>query len=141
MTERRPDHGHYIHAVATTFRDSGFDVASVGGHDWEPRGGHIRLWPQDNWDDYRHDADVLWDERDGWRCRRGGITEDLSVANLASPAVVVSAVGYLLGFAAQLPPGVVFRSVQAQFGTPGFDAELGSYGPATGPHDHEGDDT
>ncbi len=127
----RPDHAHYLHAVARAFGDAGFDVASVGGHDRAPRGGHIVLKPQDNWDDYRHDADVLWDEQGGWRLRHGGITDDLPVANLAAPAVVVSAAGYLLGFAAQLPAGACYRNVQVQAGTHGFDEELVSYAPRT----------
>lgn len=124
----RPDHAPYVHAVARALDDAGFDVQSVGGHDWSPRGGHILLGAQDSWDACRHDdADVLWDERDGWRCRWGGLTYDLHVSNLATPARVVMAVGHLLGPTPQLSGVVDLRDVRAEFGTPEFDATLAAY--------------
>lgn len=122
------DHAPYIHTVARVLTEAGFHVLSVGGHDWQPRGGHIELGAQDGWDDYRYEtADVRWDEPNGWSCLWGGITHELSVPLLASPATVAIALGHLLG----PTPGRLdfdrFASVRAEAGTAEFDAALAAY--------------
>lgn len=126
----RPDHAHYLHAVADALKAAGFSILSSGGHDWTPRGGHILLEAQDGWDDYRYaDADVRWNERDGWTCMWGGITHELNAAVLASPACVVMAVGHLLGPTPQLPGDADWTSPRVTVGTAGFDAALAAYVP------------
>ncbi len=120
------DHAHYIHAVATHLDKAGFYVLSVGGHDWSPRGGRITLGCQDGWDRYDWgDADVLWDERDGWRIR-WGMTEDLCPM-LATPGRVAVAVGLHVGQVARYVDGETFDRVRAEPGTPEFDAALAAY--------------
>ncbi len=120
------DHAPYIHAVADHLDKAGFFTLSVR---WEPQGGHIELGCQDGWDHYdRGDADVLWDVRDGWRIRWGGLTDDLCVPMLAPPWVVALAVGDHVGQAAQI--GDVDGTYQGQItkpGTPEFDAALAAY--------------
>lgn len=127
----RPDHAHYVHAVARTLDEAGFWVKSVGGHDWQPRGGHILLGCQDGWDRYdQGDADVLWDEQDGWRTKWGGLTEDLSVPILAAPWVVAMSVGDHVGQTAQVGEFVGdYPTPVVAAGTPEFDAALAAYVP------------
>lgn len=121
------DHAPYIHAVARHLTAAGFYVLSVGGHDWSPRGGHILLGAQDGWDDYdRGDADVRWDEANGWSIR-WGMTEELSVPLLATPAVVAMGVGLHVGQVALPVDGETFDSVRAKLGKPEFDAALAAY--------------
>ncbi len=127
----RPDHAHYIHAVARTLDQAGFWIKSVGGHDWTPRGGHILLGCQDGWDDYRHDtADVRWDEEDGWRILWGGLTYDLGIPMLAPPWQVAVAVGEHVGQSAHVTGHEgVYPSPTAAPGTAEFDAALAAYVP------------
>jgi hypothetical protein len=125
------DHANYIHTVARIMKEAGFHVLFVGGHDWQPRGGHIVLGCQDGWDDYREDtaADVLWDERNGWRIKWLGITDPLCDPSVvASPTQVAFAVGAAVG---QTPTAVDHRfdDVRAEPGTPEFEAALAAYEP------------
>ncbi len=121
------DHAPYIHAVAKHLDKAGFYVLSVGGHDWEPRGGHIELGCQDGWDHYdRGDADLLWDEQNGWRIRWGGLTYDLC-RMLDPPAVVTMAVGQSVGQTPLPVDGETFGRLEAEPGTPEFDAALAAY--------------
>jgi hypothetical protein len=123
------DHAPYIHAVARHLDAAGFHVLSVGGHDWYPRGGHIRLGCQDGWSDYgQGDADVRWDDTGGWSIKWGGLTDDLSVPLLATPAVVAMAVGLHVGQAFASVDGETFDSPRADPGTPEFEAALAVYG-------------
>lgn len=125
------DHAPYIHAVARVLGDAGFWVRSVGGHDWKPRGGHILLGCQDGWERYDWgDADVRWNERDGWTCEWGGITDSLGVRRIETPNRVAVAVANVVG---QTPAhvGTPFRGVDAEPGTAEFDAALAAYQPET----------
>lgn len=121
------DHAPYIHAVAAHLGKAGFHVLSVGGHDWEPRGGHIWLGCQDGWDHYdRGDADLRWDETAGWTITWGGLTDPLFAPRVASPSSVAFAVGAVVG---QTPTACSdrFADVRAEPGTPEFDAALAAY--------------
>lgn len=108
--------------------DAGFHVLSATrSWDWQPRGGHIVLGCQDGWDHYdRGDADVLWDEQNGWRIRWGGLTDDLCAPGVPSPNQVASAVGAHVG---QTPTAFdpEFKNVYVEPGTPEFDAALAAY--------------
>ncbi len=127
----RPDHAHYVHAVARTLEEAGFHVLSVDRHDWQPRGGHILLGCQDGWDRYDWgDADVLWDEQSGWRIQWGGLTEDLCVPLLAAPWVVAVAVGERVGQPAHVTGHEgVYPTVRAAPDTAEFAAALAAYAP------------
>ncbi len=128
----RPDHAHYVHAVANTLRDAGFDVRSVGGHDWEPRGGHILLGCQDDWGDYEDpDADVRWDALDGWRLHWRGIVEDLGIGRLPHPAKVCAAVAEHLGCTRTADRNSRWPDVGYAPTDEAFDAALAAYEPET----------
>lgn len=121
------DHAPYIHAVARHLTAAGFHVLSVGGHDWEPRGGHILLGCQDGWSDYSQgDAEVCWTERDGWTIKWGGLTDSLCAPGVAGPNAVAFAVGAHVG---QTPEAYdpEARDVWAKAGAPEFDAALAAY--------------
>ncbi len=122
------DHAPYVHAVADCLDRAGFFVMSVGGHDWAPRGGHIRLGCQDGWDRYDWgDADLLWDVAEGWRLKWGGLTRDLPVRVLSEPNHVAAAVGDAVGQMAHAVGGYGWGEVDAADGTPEFDAFLARY--------------
>lgn len=125
-----PDHAHYIHTVARVMSAAGFHVRSVGGHDWQPRGGHILLGVQDDWDSYDDpDADVRWDEDNGWSLHHRGMTEDFGIGRLPKPARVVSAVAVELGITRTTDYSTRWPEVGHEPSRAEFDAALAAYEP------------
>lgn len=117
----------YLDAVACHLDTAGFYVLSVTLDDRALPGGRIELGCQDGWDHYdRGDADLRWDEQKGWTIR-WGLTDDLSVPLLATPAAVAMAVGLHVGQAFAPVEGETFDSPRVEPGTPEFDAALAAY--------------
>lgn len=125
------DHAHYIHAVARALKESGFDVLSVGGHDWEPRGGHILLGVQDDWSDYEDpDADVRWDEQEGWLLHWRGMRDDLGIGRVPAPARIATAVSGHLGCTRVADYSATYPDVGYAPSAAEFEAALAAYEPA-----------
>jgi hypothetical protein len=122
------DHAPYLHAVAAHLDKAGFVALSGAVYTKPTRSGHIQLGCQDGWDHYdRGDADLTWDEQRGWRIRWGGLTDDLPVPTLATPAVVAMAVGHHVRQTPLPVDGESFDSPRAEPGTPEFEAALAAY--------------
>lgn len=91
-------HRPYIHTVVEALEANGFKVAEVVFQPDRPRAASIVLRAQETWRTYvDRDATLCWSEADGWAVRREILTEELTVALVASPWMVTAAVCDRLG--------------------------------------------